>query len=145
MALNFTERYLKMCKKAHEIQKDYMFHYGDYCIITKYKYEQIAILQMYEKTKYRCILMFDNGCSVMVVPDYLILIPSQDQLQRMVIDESDYPSDDLYKLKAKFESWLEYEPPHTSYNELWLAFVMKEKYNKVWSDKKENWENISVS
>ena len=60
-------------------------------------------------------------------------IYSQDQLQEKVNDNN------LTALLQDFISWLAKEcnlPMHmTSMEQLWLAFVMQEKYNKTWNGK----------
>ena len=56
----------------------------------------------------------------------------QDQLQEMVGLE-------LPLLESRFHGWLKNEAIHRKYldsmEQLWLAFVMKEKYGKVWDGK----------
>ena len=69
-----------------------------------------------------------------------IWLPRQDQLQEMV-DKNEDP----IVLSCRFtkwvtgltclysESWGERDPHNWSMEQLWLAFVMFEKYGKVWS------------
>ncbi|MCK5236306.1 MAG: hypothetical protein KAR06_04895 [Deltaproteobacteria bacterium] len=66
-----------------------------------------------------------------------VWLPRQDQLQEMVSD-----GDCAYDLFHRFEIWVncydaEISQLELSMEQLWLAFVMKEKYNKVW--KGEEW------
>ena len=44
--------------------------------------------------------------------------------------------------QLKKHSWLtgQVDSPLDSLEKLWLAFVMNEKYGKIWNDKKEIWE-----
>ncbi len=63
----------------------------------------------------------------------------QDQLQEMVAN-----GDCAYDLFHRFEIWVNYydgeiSQLELSMEQLWLAFVMKENHNKVWSD--EGWVN----
>ena len=67
--------------------------------------------------------------------DYVVWLPTQEQLQEMI----DW---NIYQLTARFGEMVHYEAGNdknffTSMEQLWLAFVMKEKYNKVWDG--ENW------
>ena len=66
-------------------------------------------------------------------------LPRQDQLQDMIDDASEFREilirwrcwmDSLYGEKSMYLNSME---------QLWLAFVMKEKYNKVWNN--EEWIN----
>lgn len=68
---------------------------------------------------------------------------TQDQLQEMVRDEST-----AYGLESRFNNWLcsgegwdfGFEKAalgkNPSMEQLWLAFVMKEKHNKIWNGEK---------
>jgi len=73
-----------------------------------------------------------------------IWLPRQDQLQEMILDDEQYESSSIklklsaYGLINKFGLWtkdnLEYiNGLLYSMEQLWLAFVMKEKYNKIWN------------
>jgi len=66
-----------------------------------------------------------------------IWLPHQDQLQEMVEAVDTSP----YKLHLALTRWLEIEvglpPPYDSMEQLWLAFVMKERHNKTWDG--DNW------
>ena len=65
-------------------------------------------------------------------------LPRQDQLQKMILEVVDYETTALLESKFhKFLTWLD-EWDFTSMEQLWLAFVMHEKYNKHWNGK--DWE-----
>ncbi len=67
-----------------------------------------------------------------------IWLPRQDQLQAMV--ESTCSVD----LLTRFQRWVafdEEDSPDDSMEQLWLAFVMKEKHNKIWNG--EEWNEIT--
>ena len=71
--------------------------------------------------------------------DKLIWLPRQDQLQEMILANSPY----YHKLRMLYESWIKglgFEKNFTSMEQLWLAFVMKEKYSKQWNG--TNWGMI---
>ena len=72
-----------------------------------------------------------------------VWLPRQDQLQEMALPTLKYQ--DTEHLLRAFNEWdkseIGYEPfsrYFTSMEQLWLAFVMKEKYNKMWDGDK--WE-----
>ena len=74
----------------------------------------------------------------------LVWLPRQDQLQEMVIDIIDCSSHSATAnlinfgtrlqqfVKDDYDYWMQF----TSMEQLWLAFVMKEKYNKTWNGEK---------
>ena len=101
-----------MCEKAKEIQKSHtvVFAWDDY--ITK------------------------NN-------DEIVWLPKQEELQKII-----FKGNDFYDNLLKFVNFLNDEYDHFSilaekgtedkykdFSELWLAFVMKQKYNKIWNGK----------
>jgi len=90
------------------------------------------------------VTYFDESCVYFLNDKYKeIWLPRQDQLQEMVA-----PKEDVQHLLLHFynrvgalfnekdKPWLQFK----SFEQLWLAFVMKEKYNKIWNGK--DWEKI---
>jgi len=67
---------------------------------------------------------------------HFIWLPHQDQLQDMLPYKIGDAKDNFWSALADLfewayhEKWLDYIP--LSMEQLWLAFVMKEKYHKVW-------------
>jgi len=65
-----------------------------------------------------------------------IWLPTQSDLQEMT-EVKAVSSEPQYKVMSQFVRFFdhyEWVPPHfTTWEQLWLAFVMKEKYNKVWT------------
>ena len=69
-----------------------------------------------------------------------VQLERQDQLQEMVKETNQLLSDGEWAYR--FGQWCFLQLPRivfASMEQLWLAFVMKEKYNKVWSG--EDWVN----
>jgi len=71
----------------------------------------------------------------------VIWLPRQDQLQEMARENLDYTetiwglhSAFFYKTKREEQY---YSQNFTSMEQLWLAFVMKERYSKIWNG--EEW------
>ena len=104
-----------MCQKAEEIQKirprdSFSFHYS----IKK------------EELLFTCF----------TIPKGSIWLPRQDQLQEMM--NLKFPnlmnySHDRYYSNLRCYSF------HRSFEQFWLAFVMKERYSKTWNGKKWSW------
>ena len=105
--MDTSERYIKMCVKAEEIQK----------------LDKDEDNNFYEYSPY-------PNCHGHHMPVWL---PRQDQLQEMVVKEEEVPN----KLSYRFALWTLFSGnKFTSMEQLWLAFVMKEKFNKIWGGEK---------
>ena len=138
--MDTSETYIKMCEKAEEIQEQARtngIEYGDYIYVT-------ATNDFVRYTGEVELVRGEKGYKY--APFGVIFIPRQDQLQEMV--------GDWEKQIEILDDWLgnAYDPPSfkgnywcinnlTSMEQLWLAFVMKEKYNKVWTN--NEWRNGS--
>ena len=122
--MDASKERILMCEKAEEIQKEWSPQNGDFFFTNK----------VYVWGYYEC----KKG----------IWLPRQDQLQEMMKENN------IEKLHMKFNSFLyqEYNKLRlmkgqstcsditpfiifTTMEQLWLAFVMKEKYNKIWNGK----------
>jgi len=79
------------------------------------------------------------------VADGSIWLPRQDQLQEMVYYHLDCPTPRLMiELILEYANSLGVKSIELgSMEQLWLAFVMKEKYGKVWHD--EKWEPTEIA
>lgn len=128
--MDTSEQYIKMCEKATEIQESHEWKSLDWRSLSNHTH------------RYRGIFF----------PPYGIWLPTQSQLQEMVEYE-------FKVILAKFHCWVFYEAPlsapdfvhrkiaesHSytssfeSMEQLWLAFVMHEKYQKVWNG--EEWSD----
>jgi hypothetical protein len=127
--MDTSETFIKQCEKAEEIQvlrpMNQRWEMGDY-VSEGYIRWTIA-----EGKMGRC---FSD-----------IWLPRQDQLQEMVAFERDDMgyTDITFWLLHKFWDFVEeHKPIHhkgetRSMEQLWLAFVYKEKYNKAWNG--EQW------
>ena len=122
-----SKDYIKMCEMAEEIQHDKL-NVGDFVYDGRVGETRIYGLNYKQ----------------VIVEDYAIWLPRQDQLQEMIekkwkdgfndiTGRKFYPCD----LLRAFCDFSVYCKPKESMEQLWLAFVMKEKYNKVWNG--EDW------
>ncbi len=121
--MDTSKEYIKMCEKAEEIQalsprKRYA--------IDLYAFDGgIHTYDLYRPEEYHCAAIW---------------LPRQDQLQEMV--ESNV---EIYTIVYLDKEWYLGDgyggierPSYPSAEQLWLAFVMEEKYNKIWNG--EDWE-----
>ena len=66
--------------------------------------------------------------------DDWVWLPRQDQIQDML--DNNYHPDNLEKILGYFLDFTRQNPmKFNSYEQLWLAFYMKEKHNLTWSGK----------
>ncbi len=128
--MDTSETYIKMCEKAEEIQEDKIspFHYAesDYDIFISLPYDEVWIYLGFSTHNPK-----------------RIWLPRQDQLQEMIIEKDslyrfiglfhDFAMNVFYDSTRSSKKWLA-----RSMEQLWLAFVMKDKFNKTWSG--EDWE-----
>jgi len=113
--MDTSKEYLKMCEKAGEIQRVHQWQEGD-CFINPsgflgfYCGQCSSEYGFYEKS---------------------VWLPRQDQLQEMI------GGDIQYRWDRCNEFWFDITHSVGSFEQLWLAFVMKEKFNKIWNG--EEW------
>jgi hypothetical protein len=107
-----SKEYVRMCEEAEEIQKlrDYKNPFSG-----------------------SAIAMRAGGNFIFYKDKKVVWLPRQDQLQEMVKLERE----NNYFLLDRFNSFVQTVSISQnlllkSLEQLWLAFVMKEKYNKVW-------------
>jgi len=131
--MDTSETYIKQCEKAEEIQESWQALKHDL-----YVYRE-------DDLKFHIHMVRQD-----YIPQYLtkypvyVWLPRQDQLQEMVGATS------LWDLNHRYSRWLydvddvglcdfhiKHEHEFSSMEQLWLAFVMKELYNKVWDG--ESW------
>lgn len=114
--MDTNKQYIKMCEKAEEIRKGHKWQDGDYTN--------------------RGLAYYSGRGNWNVGVDSIeecIWLPRQDQLQEMI----GVGLDSFYMLWHEYEVFASCITPEWADNldsmeQLWLAFVMKEKYNKVW-------------
>ena len=140
--MDTTPKYIKMCEKAEEIQNLWKKQDGDYY------YEELKKRQTggYKQgTHIFCYGCNYDRCSHEITKntEKFIWLPRQDQLQKMVCNKPK-SGDKIIDRHLKFHNWFIDGMPDTwvnnlSFEQLWLAFVMHEKYGKHWDNKKEEW------
>ena len=148
----FTTKYIKMCKEAKEIQKDWKPKVGDYCVCSR---GMIGVLTSNKKQKvtypdgntgyaYVGVRLEDGALWSSRKPVWL---PTQEQLQEIVTTNSASSYKD-YELIEDFHLWfsdsferLHFRPAVDDWamSQFWLAYVMYKNYNKVWHYHKEKW------
>ena len=124
--MDTSKKRILMCEKATEIQKS-NFNDDDFYVDT----DIFLGNKLFEVVEYEY--------------DDVIWLPHQSQLQDMIAKREDVQHLLLYfynevgaLFNEKDKYWLQFK----SMEQLWLAFVMKEKYNKIWNGKE--WEVSDV-
>ena len=128
--MDTSEKYVKMCSEATEIQNETKLDDGDICqCINKGDYYchcgKVEVFNLLYSSNDRMFAKFN-----------FIWLPRQDQLQEMIEKEGKVVNK-LITLIHRF--YCENETDYDSFEQLWLAFVMKEKYNKQWNKEKLQW------
>jgi len=152
--MDTSTEYVEMCKKAHEIQH-HDFERGDYFHISKGthytgEYEGVTSEDMtdifipQEGRDYPFTSVGYNGDDTVmyigsVFSEYpfaeeyrisdVVWLPRQDQLQEMLSDDGVY----LVLTLEKFFVERLLSNVSLSMEQLWLAIVMHEKFNKIWN------------
>ena len=122
-----TKNFIKMCEKNKKLQMDWQPIEGDRFV---YKNDITAGV----------VIWFEEGQYLHL--EDKIFLPTQEQLQEMLKDVSFHiwgSFDNLYMTAAvDYHRRNAYQVGNNikSMNELWLAFVMKEKYSKIWTGEK---------
>jgi len=135
-----TDNQIKMYERAEEIQKEWKKKRYDYAYCAETKLVKLCCDISYWETRID-----------------LIYLPTQEQLQEMIRENvfekeiKKHPKyyinigiDSYICLTFQFHIWLSikggYRYIHNGFtlNEFWLAFVMHEKYHKIWTG--EKWE-----
>ena len=145
--MDTTEKYVKMCEKAEEIQKLSFIGHGDWYAYLRHKegkdwppVEHSPIVELITVNR-------DDGKSSHVFNDSIehCWLPRQDQLQEIlwISGKQNNPYHLAYEVsKFGIESKANEIKGHgyadaKSMEQLWLAFIMKEKYQKIWNG--EDW------
>ena len=146
--MDTSEKYIRMCESAQEIQDikrkfnsqvRYGLDVGDY-----YWIKRLNIVGILE----------ENGIGSVDS----IWLPRQDQLQEMIEFENleRMSFQDFHERHIRFNRFVNslYQRHESgainihiynfeSLEQLWLSFVMKEKYNKTWNEDKQEWNTKS--
>lgn len=142
-----SEKYIKMCEKAEKIQKEWKPKIWD-IIHNKQLGLPFATIDACKTIGGR-ICAYITGASVGIITQQptgkkhslIVWLPTQDQLQGMVGQGEIL--DRFYKFVTNpYHKKIDLIPDELFliFEQLWLAFVMYEKYGKIWSDEKEDWE-----
>lgn len=143
--MDTSEKYILMCEKAEEVQKEWRPDIGDYidpCRVVS------VITSLYQPDD-ECCLIGTNNVNLygqMHPQSMYFWLPRQDQLQEMLASEEGTMEAPLQQLRGfVYRVNLKrgyYEQFSKSYEQLWLAFVMYEKYQKRWDEEKGEWNAL---
>lgn len=119
--MDVSREYIIMCDKATEIQELWDFLSDDFIL-----YDKVNGVCCGNLFKYVTNKTYDK--------ERYIWLPRQDQLQDMVNHGYEIKTNvlkDIYSFKLYND---EYGAKFKSMEQLWLAFVMKENYDKIWEE-----------
>ena len=141
--MDISQKYIKMCEKF-SLFKNKDLEIGDY--VKSENMDNIEIISYIEDNEYYSnSIYFDNRGNSRA--NESLWIPRQDQLQDIYIKKFNVHFSGMLD---RFNEWLkepkepEEENSHfNSMEQLWLAFIMKEIYNKIWTG--DDWKDSTVS
>jgi len=130
--MDVSADYIKMCESAEEVQKKWVPNIGDWCLDSENEIKVLGNVVNYYAPSKSAAGPGCGGCSL----GYKLKtwLPRQDQLLEMMDGQGNLPLV-LQGLCKKADSWGGKE--YKSFEQLWLGFVMQEKYHKTWNG--ENW------
>jgi len=134
--MDTSKEYIEMCKKAFEIYDGRYFIVGDFLLTKSTEFIESYVEIFAEHDCCGGDLCYGRKFNLVVNEEVECWLPRQDQLQEMVTDKkSDQKNCKLWYSFKKYITDIilnsdELELP--SWEQLWLSFVMKEKYNKIW-------------
>ena len=160
--LDTSKEYITMCQKATEIQEDRVWEqydlYHSLSISKNVDLINSKIDLIKDKDKWTIGIYLEPAAFVcefcneenetktfdkFFPSNEQVWLPRQDQLQDMVLDKKpySYSQDNLSKLCRNIWSFSidSHKYNGNSMEQLWLAFVMQEKYNKVWKNNDLEW------
>ena len=157
--MDTSETYINLCEKAKKIQKEWKPKEGDwYCYkdcMCGFPIYQVGWTNLHDWQKTdagkdekctHCAYDYQSFGEIMyatksgmrdALTGWFVYLPLQDQLQEMIGDFGKC-QDILHEYLSSrvgcpmSELW---PSPILSMEQLWLAFVMQEKYNKIWDGK----------
>lgn len=127
-----TCEYVLMCSKATQLKKQCPDKLGDLLVQGNSLFIRVCYCPIEKESVYLTRLEFDYEEG----PDDRVLVYTQHQLQYLLglnnyiirLFNPGYGSLKLTEKNTGFSYW------GNSFEELWLRFVMREKYNKVWEE-----------
>ena len=133
--MDHSKEYIKMCEKAEEIQKGWRPKEGDTLWVEKNDYHT-NLIKYINKEEAIDVLKIILGVKRSWL-DKHIFLPRQDQLQEMIKEDWQLSLTEFCKwiLGKNNTIFYTHRGEFNSMEQLWLAFVMKEKYNKIWDGK----------
>ena len=150
----FSETYIKMCEKAEEIQRLWEPKFGDFVYGVPDANGELGVSVVldtdyfdYVEEKIIRVAVADIGNEWELSYEWfekekLTWLPTQHQLQDLVSKINPKPkfwNTTNYLLGRLWRFVKRHRCRYSSFEELWLAFVMYKLYNKLWNADKHEW------
>jgi hypothetical protein len=129
--------YIEMCKKATDIQQNWLNHdtEGDFAVPSK----TVRIYNRFWELQSNKVLIVGNDdeydLTITKQGDInktgAIWLPRQDQLQEMIGGNTQAQFIEFFQYTCNWDVEF-FCRDSITFEQLWLSFVMKEKYNKTW-------------
>lgn len=142
--MHFTDKYIKMCQEAKEIQEVYSPKAWDYNYIDDGVTKEVKVLSGYETDAETYGPDPENSGYVEGDNETRIFLPLQHQLQEMVRgvqpDEGLIINDYGTSWEFVYNITNNYYLNGVTLEECWLRILMLFRYNKKWNNTEEVWE-----
>ena len=143
--MDISKDYIKMCEKATEIQELKKEITGNY-FYQKKTDDDYLCGSFICWNGYRPSAGYHNWNDNWYFPDNCVWLPRQDQLQDIVFEKATtyrLYNNRILELVEVFGKYCK-TPDYLMFSmeQLWLAFVMKELYNKTWNG--EDWVKCEI-
>lgn len=143
--MNFTERYIKMCQKAKEVQEGWKRQIGDYVAFPVNGDYVISIITNLQEDSYPPVItvvdiktMKQTTISALHVWHPAIWLPTVDQLIELYYGT---PNVKAREVATDLDCFV--DPDWTvDLKEALLRMIMDLKYNKLWNDEDEEWIKV---
>lgn len=129
-----TPKYIKMCEEAKKIQYKHVYNEGDWFCWQG----NVVCLGHYVPIGENIVTAGGYDYDFQDI-DYTtcVWLPTQGQLQKIIFTDE---STSVRQMIRPFYTFIQYYRLFCpSMEQLWLSYVMNEKYDKIWDDKKEKW------
>lgn len=129
--MDTSKEYIEMCKNAVEIHREYDPKECDIFACYSPHFGEWEISANHD-------LMTESGSAGLKYTKcgkVVVWLPRQDQLQALIRLESNFACNYVGMLNSFASDYIIYLSNFNSMEQIWLAFVMFERYNKVWTGK----------
>ena len=146
--MDTSEQYIKMCGEAKEVQREWRVSVGDFCCFTERNHnnsyrepcvvDEVEIVQGI--TSFSLAGLKNHYVAAWFYTQNNVWLPRQDQLQEVVLSHYgiNHPR---WAIQALIDGLGDEIDKFSSHEQVWLGFVMHERFLKTWDG--GEWKNVN--